>query len=160
MGYGIPGSDLVLDLVYNPVGASLPPDQIALEADYKKRLFADFDISFNGLYTITNMPISRFLHYLEREGKYEDYMQLLATNFNPHAARNVMCRSLISIGWDGALYDCDFNQMLELGLKGDKALSIWDIDSLNELQSLPIVFDQHCYGCSAGAGSSCSGSLA
>ncbi|MEO8636691.1 MAG: arsenosugar biosynthesis radical SAM (seleno)protein ArsS [Gemmatimonadales bacterium] len=158
LGYGKPGTRLTLDLVYNPVGAYLPGDQAGLERDYKRELGAAFGISFDRLFTITNMPIKRFLHDLEREDKLEAYMQLLIDNFNPQAALGVMCRSLVSVGWDGTVYDCDFNQMLELGL-GRTRRTIWDVGSLAEIQDIPIATGDHCYGCTAGAGSSCGGAV-
>ena len=159
LGYGQPGSSLELDLVYNPTGATLPPSQAALEADYRKRLHDDFGIAFNQLFTITNMPIKRFLHELERDGKLDAYMQLLIDHFNPRAALGVMCRNLVSVGWDGGLYDCDFNQMLGIEL-GHARTTLWDIERLDDIETRPIAFAQHCYGCTAGAGSSCGGSLA
>ncbi len=159
LGYGQPGSGLELDLVYNPVGASLPPAQAALEADYKRELAEHFGIRFNHLFTITNMPIRRFLHLLEREGRYESYMQTLLDAFNPQAAQGVMCRNLLSVDWRGHLYDCDFNQALDLPL-GNRSRTLWDIHSLSEIEALPIAFDAHCFGCTAGSGSSCGGALA
>lgn len=158
LGYGREGTDLLLHLVYNPVDFNLPPSQGQLEADYKEELRRLFGIEFNRLFTITNMPIKRFLHQLEREGKFQEYMELLVANFNPQAALGVMCRNLISIGWDGQIYDCDFNQMLEIPLGGRKR-TIWEIESFNDLSSEEIAFADHCYGCTAGAGSSCSGVL-
>jgi radical SAM/Cys-rich protein len=158
LGYGREGTSLFLHLVYNPVDFNLPPPQNQLEADYKEELRKIFGIEFNRLLTITNMPIKRFLHQLDREGKFEDYMNLLVSNFNPHAALGVMCRNLISIGWDGQIYDCDFNQMLEIPLGGRKR-TVWEIESFEELSSGDIAFDDHCYGCTAGTGSSCSGAL-
>lgn len=155
LGYG---TSLPLDLVYNPVGAFLPPSQAALELDYRTRLRNDFGIEFSRLLTITNMPISRFLHGLERDGKAADYQQLLLDNFNPHAVDGVMCRSMVSVGWDGQLYDCDFNQMLAMNLPGP-ARTIWDIDSLAAVDPR-IAVGPHCFGCTAGAGSSCGGALA
>ena len=158
IGYGQPGSGLPLDLVYNPVGAYLPCSQADLERDYKRALLDNFGISFNRLLTITNMPIKRFLHDLEREDKLDAYTQLLLDNFNPQAALGVMCRSPVSVGWDGTLYDCDFNQMLELDL-GRERRTIWDVGSLAEIGDLPIATGDHCYGCTAGAGSSCGGAV-
>jgi radical SAM/Cys-rich protein len=155
-GYGKEGSGLNLDLVYNPVGAHLPPAQAQLEADYKIKLKNDFDIEFNSLYCITNMPIKRFLFDLKRNNNYENYMQLLLDNFNPYAAQNVMCRDLVSISWDGQVFDCDFNQMLEIPL-GYKKTSIFDIESFSSVVERPIAVDSHCFGCTAGAGSSCGG---
>lgn len=159
LGYGCEGSPLELDLVYNPLGASLPPPQAALEATYRRELGEHFGIVFNRLFTITNMPIKRFLHLLEREGRYERYMQVLLDAFNPQAALHVMCRNLLSVSWDGELYDCDFNQALELPLGGGRRRSLWDITALAEVERGPIAFADHCYGCTAGAGSSCGGSL-
>ncbi len=158
LGYGKPGSGLELDLVYNPVGASLPPPQQKLEDDYRRELREHFGIVFNRLFTITNMPIKRFLHLLEREGRVEQYMQTLIDAFNPAAARNVMCRNLLSVSWDGQLYDCDFNQALELPLAGRRR-TLWDIEKLTDCERDPIAFAEHCFGCTAGAGSSCGGAL-
>jgi len=157
IGYGQPGSSLALNLVYNPLGASLPPPQEKLEADYKSHLRESFGIEFNRLFTITNMPIKRFADMLVREGKHESYMGLLANHFNPATVEHVMCRDLVSIGWDGKIYDCDFNQMLDLETPGGK--NIWEIDSFSELANSGIATDSHCFGCTAGAGSSCGGSL-
>lgn len=158
LGYGRPDSGLELDLVYNPIGAKLPPSQAALEHDYRERLADDFGIVFTRLFTITNMPIKRFLHELERDGELDSYMQLLIDNFNPRAALGVMCRNLVSVGWNGGLYDCDFNQMLGIDL-GRARTTLWDIERLDEIETRPIAFARHCYGCTAGAGSSCGGSL-
>lgn len=157
LGYGKENSGLKLDLVYNPGGASLPGNQESLEKDYKKQLKEHFDISFNQLYTITNLPISRFLEYLVENDKYETYMNLLIENFNPSAAMGVMCRNTISVSWDGKLYDCDFNQMLELTVNH----SITTISDFNQMQlnNRVIAVNKHCFGCTAGAGSSCQGSL-
>ena len=158
LGYGREGSGLVLNLVYNPVGPFLPPDQGELEADYHERLWEDFGIRFNQLYTITNMPIKRFLYDLKHRGKLEEYMTTLVNSFNVHNLDNLMCVDLISIGWDGQIYDCDFNQMLNIGV-GNKPQTIWDIPSLNALAKGEIAIADHCYGCTAGAGSSCGGQL-
>lgn len=158
MGYGRDGTELVLHLVYNPLGAFLPPRQDELEKDYRKELRALFGIEFSRLFTVTNMPIKRFLRDLERTGKLQEYMELLLAHFNPEAALGVMCRSLVSVSWDGRLYDCDFNQMLEIGL-GRTSMTIWDIESLDETQAVPIAVAGHCFGCTAGAGSSCLGAL-
>lgn len=157
VGYGIPGSDLKLDLVYNPSGAFLPGNQKALESDFKKALKEEFNINFNSLFAITNLPISRFLDYLIASENYEDYMYALVEAFNPKAVENVMCKNTISVGWDGHLYDCDFNQMLNLKLKGPAA-HIKDFDEVL-LKERSIQISQHCYGCTAGAGSSCQGSV-
>ncbi|MGH8128241.1 MAG: arsenosugar biosynthesis radical SAM (seleno)protein ArsS [Gammaproteobacteria bacterium] len=159
LGYGQPDSDLELDLVYNPLGASLPPSQTELEATYREELSEHFGIVFNNLFTITNMPIKRFLHQLILEGRYDSYMQTLLEAFNPRAAEGVMCRNLLSVSWDGELYDCDFNQALELPL-GNRRRSLWDIETLAEIDQGHIAFGEHCYGCTAGAGSSCGGALA
>jgi len=158
IGYGMPGSRLALDLVYNPGGASLPPPQEQLEARYRDELRTLFGIEFGRLLTITNMPIQRFADQLRRRGEYDAYMRLLVASFNPAAAAGVMCRSLVSVGWDGRLYDCDFNQMLELPI-GAAARTIWDVDDLRELVAGRIATAAHCFGCTAGAGSSCGGSL-
>jgi radical SAM/Cys-rich protein len=158
LGYGRSDSGLELDLVYNPGGASLPPSQMALEADYRQRLMDDFGIVFNRLFTLANMPIKRFAHALERDGQHARYMQLLIDHFNPRAAEAVMCRNLVSVGWDGTLYDCDFNQMLALPAAG-KRRTLWDIARLDAIDDGNIVFRDHCYGCTAGAGSSCGGAL-
>ncbi len=159
LGYGQPGTGLELDLVYNPGGAFLPPAQASLELDYKRILAQDFGIVFNRLFTITNMPIKRWAVWLHQQGKHEQYMQLLVDSFNPSAAAGVMCRNTVSVGYDGRLYDCDFNQMLELDA-GNRRQSIWDIDTLADLQNNPIALDDHCFGCTAGAGSSCGGTTA
>ena len=158
LGYGVEGSGLKLNLVYNPVGPYLPAAQFSLEADYKRELKTKFDIVFNQLYTITNMPINRFKLHLEKSGQYEAYMEKLLTSFNPSAAAGVMCRNLISVSWEGKLYDCDFNQMLEIEAEGKpgKAPSIFDFD-FAQLMARRIRFDDHCLGCTAGAGSSCGG---
>ncbi|MDQ2971592.1 MAG: arsenosugar biosynthesis radical SAM protein ArsS [Pseudomonadota bacterium] len=156
LGYGREGSGLELDLVYNPLGASLPPPQLQLEAEYKRELAEHFGIVFNHLFTITNMPIKRFLHLLERECRHERYMQTLLDAFNPAAALGVMCRNLLSVSWDGQMYDCDFNQALELPL-GGRRRTLWEIDSFAQIEKEAIAFADHCYGCTAGAGSSCGG---
>jgi radical SAM/Cys-rich protein len=158
VGYGKPGTGLVLNLVYNPGGAFLPPDQGTLEATYKQRLRDDFGVHFNQLFTLTNMPIKRFRDDLNRAGRLNDYLGLLHDNFNHATVGDVMCRDQISISWDGRLYDCDFNQMLDLEVEGSQR-TIWDVQSLDELVNQPIVVASHCYGCTAGAGSSCGGSL-
>lgn len=157
LGYGQAGSGLVLNLVYNPGGAFLPPAQQALQHDYKQRLLDDFGIEFNQLFTITNMPIKRYRHVLEREGELEAYMQLLLDNFNAGAAMGVMCTNLVSVGFDGQIYDCDFNQMLEMPVAG-QARHVMAINHLDEITQ-DIVVANHCFGCTAGAGSSCGGSL-
>jgi radical SAM/Cys-rich protein len=159
LGYGHSNSGLALNLVYNPVGAFLPPKQEAIEAQFKKELRTKYDIEFNRLYTITNMPISRFLEFLVESGNYEQYMTRLANAFNPAAAAGVMCRHTLSVGWDGRLYDCDFNQMLELPVDREAPSHIRDFDAAR-LHHRRIVTRNHCYGCTAGSGSSCGGSVA
>ncbi|MEP5612720.1 MAG: arsenosugar biosynthesis radical SAM (seleno)protein ArsS [Cyclobacteriaceae bacterium] len=156
VGFGKSNSDLQLDLVYNPAGAFLPGDQHALESQFKRKL-QEYDIVFDNLFAITNLPVSRFLEYLVRSEKYEDYMEELVNAFNPVAAEGVMCRNTISVGWDGYLYDCDFNQMLELKVKGSNHVSDFNAE---ELSQRDIIVNQHCYGCTAGAGSSCGGTTA
>jgi radical SAM/Cys-rich protein len=158
LGYGRPDSPLALDLVYNPSGATLPPPQAELEATYRRELKERFGIEFHRLLAITNMPIRRFARALEREGRTDAYHSLLVAHFNPEAVSEVMCRSLVSIGYDGRLHDCDFNQMLDLPL-GGKARTIWDVTDLAELEGDRIATARHCYGCTAGAGSSCGGTL-
>jgi radical SAM/Cys-rich protein len=156
-GYGKEETGLVLNLVYNPAGAFLPPSQAALEKEFKKALMDKYGIGFNNLFAITNLPISRFLDYLLQTGNYEKYMEKLVDAYNPIAAQNVMCRNTISVGWDGYLYDCDFNQMLELKLAcSSNHISHFNIESLI---SRNIIIGQHCYGCTAGAGSSCGGAV-
>ena len=159
VGYGIEGSGLLLNLVYNPAGAFLPPSQTALEKEYKAELLKQHNIFFNHLYVITNMPISRYLDYLLVSGNYEKYMDKLVNAFNGAAAKSVMCRNTISISWDGYLYDCDFNQMLDLKVncRHSQHLSDFDLHTINQRN---IVLNQHCYGCTAGAGSSCGGAVA
>ena len=157
VGYGMPKSNLQLDLVYNPSGAFLPGDQIAMEKNFKKALKEDFNIDFHNLFAITNLPISRFLDYLIASDNYEDYMFALVEAYNPQAVQSVMCTNTISVSWDGWLYDCDFNQMLNLKV----ASKVKHISAYNEelLQNRDIIINQHCYGCTAGAGSSCQGSV-
>jgi len=156
LGYGKEGSGLLLNLVYNPVGAYLPPAQEAIELQFKEELKKRHNLVFNNLYVITNMPINRFRHFLERADLYESYMQKLVNAFNPVAAEGVMCRSLISVGYDGTLYDCDFNQMLNMPVSNGLPNTIWDFQ-LDRLAGRNIVFDSHCFCCTAGAGSSCGG---
>jgi len=158
IGYGKESSGLELDLVYNPAGAFLPASQAQLQADFKKELRHLFGIEFNQLYSITNMPISRYLEYLAESGNLDDYMQKLVNVYNPAAVAGVMCRNTISVGWDGYLYDCDFNQMLEIPVEPEKVQHLRDFD-LKVLESRNIRVDQHCYGCTAGSGSSCGGSI-
>lgn len=159
VGYGVEGSPLKLNLVFNPSGAFLPASQADLELQFKRKLSAQYEVQFNSLFTITNIPISRFLEYLLRSGNYENYMEKLINSYNIAAAANVMCRTTISVGWDGYLYDCDFNQMLELKVDTPKTQHIkdWDTAALKERN---IIVNQHCFGCTAGAGSSCGGATA
>jgi len=157
VGYGKEESKLILNLVYNPAGAFLPASQSSLEKEFKQSLKSKFDIEFNNLYVITNMPISRYLDYLLNSGNYEKYMQKLTDAYNSSAAENVMCRNTISVGWNGFLYDCDFNQMLELKVSNsNKHIGNFNADELNKRD---ILIGQHCYGCTAGSGSSCGGAV-
>jgi radical SAM/Cys-rich protein len=167
-GYGMPGSKLRLDLVFNPVGYGLPPAQAPLEADYKRELLARYGIHFHTLWTITNMPIKRFEHALRRDGKFEMYMGKLTAAHNAANVENVMCRDLVSVGWQGSVYDCDFNQMLQMPLEGpggeehfveERSRKLWDFTP-GELLDRLIKTANHCFGCTAGAGSSCTGALA
>ncbi len=147
-----------LNLVYNPSGAFLPGSQVELEAAYKSELKESFGIDFDHLYTITNMPISRFASFLRRAGQLEEYQRLLIDAFNPAAIENLMCRSTLSVGWRGEVYDCDFNQMLDMQLRNGKPLYLWDIDP-DTLAERSILTGDHCFGCTAGAGSSCGGAI-
>jgi radical SAM/Cys-rich protein len=157
-GYGKEGTGLILNLVYNPAGAFMPPPQASLEREYKQALEERYGIEFNNLFAITNLPISRFLDYLLQSGNYEKYMEKLVNAYNPVAAANVMCRNTISIGWDGYLYDCDFNQMLDLKVGcSSKHISQFNAATLSNRN---IIIGQHCYGCTAGSGSSCGGTVA
>jgi radical SAM/Cys-rich protein len=162
LGYGrgeaLPSRRLALDLVYNPVGAFLPPAQSQLEADYRDALEHGFGIVFDRLLTITNMPIKRFAHELHRDGRYEAYMELLVDHFNTENLDGLMCRHLVSVAHDGTLYDCDFNQALEIPRPGARK-TIFDVDDLGDLESDRIATAAHCFGCTAGAGSSCGGAL-
>ncbi len=159
VGYGRAASGLALNLVYNPAGAFLPAEQSGLERDFKARLLADFGIEFNNLFCITNMPISRYLEYLINSDNYETYMSTLVNAFNPTAAAGVMCRNTISVGWDGRLFDCDFNQMLDLSVTAEAPQTLDSFDR-SKLEARSIVINQHCFGCTAGSGSSCGGSTA
>jgi radical SAM/Cys-rich protein len=159
LGYGKDGSPLKLVLVANPVGAFLPGNQASLEVEWKRELLKNHGVRFNNLYTITNMPISRFLEWLLESGNLEGYMARLVTAFNPVAAASVMCRNTISIGWEGTIHDCDFNQMLDLPVERGAPRHVRDFD-LAALERRAIVTDRHCFGCTAGAGSSCGGAVA
>ncbi len=157
VGYGIEGSDLTLDLVYNPSGAYLPGDQMSLELEFKRQLKRKYNITFNSLYAITNLPVARFLDYLIESKNYERYMTELIEAYNPGTVDGLMCRNTISVSWDGFVYDCDFNQMLDLKV----AANSQHIDNfdLEALLNRDVVVNQHCYGCTAGAGSSCGGEI-
>ena len=160
LGYGC-DPELPLHLVYNPVGPFLPPAQEELEADFKRELDAHFGIVFNKLYTITNLPIGRFASYLRHNGKLEEYIQLLIDAFNPATISGLMCRNTISVGWRGEVYDCDFNQQLGMqwsSNSGSKPLFLWNID-LNSLEGREVMTGDHCFGCTAGAGSTCGGAI-
>jgi len=160
LGYGI-DPELPLHLVYNPVGAFLPPSQAELEADYKRELKKHFGVVFNNLYTLANLPIGRFASYLRHNNQLEDYMQLLVSAFNPATIDGLMCRNTISVGWRGEVYDCDFNQQLRMqwpGNGGSERLFLWDIDP-DKIENREIMTGDHCFGCTAGAGSSCGGAI-
>lgn len=160
LGYGQADSNLVLNLVYNPVGPHLPPPQATLEQDYKRILGEQFGIVFHQLYCLTNMPITRYATHLKLRGEYDDYTEMLEYSFNTATLDQVMCRNLISIGWDGSIYDCDFNQMLDLRVRdrAGKALNIASL-ALDQIFDRPITIGDHCYACTAGCGSSCGGAL-
>lgn len=160
LGYGAPESGLVLNLVYNPVGPYLPPPQEKLELDYKRILKEQFDIQFNHLYCLSNMPITRYATHLKLRGEYDRYLELLESNFNHGTVEQLMCRNLVSVGWDGSIYDCDFNQMLDLPLVDTSGarLSIATL-TLDQVRDRPITLGDHCYACTAGSGSSCGGAL-
>ncbi len=159
LGYGT-ASTLLLNLVYNPVGSTLPPEQAQLEVDYKRELKEHFGIVFNQLYAITNMPIARFTSYLKRKNAYADYMQLLLDHFNPSSVDGLMCRDTISVDWEGRIYDCDFNQQLQMQHKqSNESIYLWRLN-LEDWLNIPIKTDHHCYGCTAGQGSSCGGATA
>ena len=158
VGYGKTNSNLKLDLVYNPSGAFLPPDQELLEKKFKEKLYNNFKIEFNNLFTITNLPISRFLDYLIASENYEEYMETLVSRFNPNATKELMCKNTISVSWEGYIYDCDFNQMLDLKINS-KNNTVFKC-KIQGLVDKKIQVSQHCYGCTAGAGSSCQGTIA
>ncbi|MBT8113935.1 MAG: DUF3641 domain-containing protein, partial [Arenicella sp.] len=157
LGYGVKDG-LTLDLVYNPGGAFLPPAQASLEQDYRTMLADNFDIRFSNLLAITNIPINRFAHSLQRDGQLDEYQQLLVDNFNPENIAGLMCRFLVNLDWQGRVYDCDFNQMLEIPFAGDQPKYLWDIE-VGDVKGSPIATNRHCFGCTAGAGSSCGGTL-
>jgi radical SAM/Cys-rich protein len=147
-----------MDLVYNPSGAFFPGEKSELERDFKEALLADFGINFNSLFTITNLPISRFLEYLVASDNYEEYMEKLILSYNPSAVSEVMCRNTISIDWKGFIYDCDFNQMLEMKVENQSTQHVSEF-KLEEIENRNILVNQHCFGCTAGAGSSCQGTV-
>jgi len=157
LGYGV-DLELPLHLVYNPADAFLPPSQPELEADYKRELKKHFGIVFNNLYTLTNLPIGRFAAYLRHNNKLDEYMQLLIEAFNPATIEGLMCRKTISIGWRGEVYDCDFNQQLEMQWNNGQLVFLWDVDP-DSLENREIMTGNHCFGCTAGAGSSCGGAI-
>ena len=158
VGYGVEGSGLTLNLVYNPGGAFLPPPQASIEADFKRELLARHGVTFDRLYTITNMPIKRFLEYLRRSGNEERYMRRLLDAFNPASVAGLMCRTTLSVDWTGRLYDCDFNQMLELGVDAALPQTISEFDP-EQFEGRAVSTDAHCFGCTAGSGSSCGGAV-
>ncbi len=159
IGYGIDGTGLVLNLVYNPCGAYLPPSQGSIEADFKRELKRRYGVSFNNLFTLTNMPVGRFLNFLRGSNNLIPYLRRLQESFNPVAAENVMCREMVSVAWDGSLYDCDFNQMLGLKCNHGAPNHLRDFD-YERIVNRKIVTGIHCYGCTAGSGSSCTGAVA
>jgi len=157
LGYG-KAVDLPLHLVYNPVGAFLPGSQAEMEADFKRELFLHFGIVFNKLYSITNLPIGRFAAYLRHNDKLDEYMEMVINAFNPATIDGLMCRNTISVGWRGEVYDCDFNQQLGLQWKNGATVFLWDIDP-HKIDNRKITTGNHCFGCTAGAGSSCAGAI-
>jgi radical SAM/Cys-rich protein len=159
IGYG--RGELPLSLVYNPIAPSLAPDQTELEARYRDELDRNFGVAFDRLLTLNNMPINRFAAQLDREGRHAEYMSLLANHFNPATVTGLMCRTVMSVGWQGDLYDCDFNQMLAIPLRvNGRALTVHALEDLGELAGTRIATASHCFGCTAGAGSSCGGAIA
>ena len=158
LGYGAEGSGLVLNLVYNPAGAFLPPDEAELQQDYRRELAAHFGIRFNRLYALANLPIARFASYLKRQNRYEDYLTLLRESFNPATVEGLMCRNTLNVSWTGEVFDCDFNQMLDLPAAATGRRKLWDVDP-ETLDGQPIATGEHCFGCTAGAGSSCGGAI-
>ena len=157
LGYGIDPS-LSLDLVYNPGGAFLPPPQAGLEIDYRKMLNENFGIKFTSLLAITNIPVNRFAHALQRDGELVPYQQLLVDNFNSSTVEQLMCRHLVNLDWEGRVFDCDFNQMLDIPMGGGSEKYLWDMD-FNDIEGQKVATNRHCFGCTAGAGSSCGGVL-
>ena len=160
LGYGKEGTGLLLNLITNPVGAFLPGNQASLEKEWKRQLKRRYDIEFNNLYTITNLPIGRFAAYLRHNNNLEEYMELLINAFNPATIDCLMCRNTISVGWRGEVYDCDFNQQLEMQWQNsdESGFFLWDVDP-DKIDNREIMTGEHCFGCTAGAGSSCGGAL-
>jgi radical SAM/Cys-rich protein len=160
LGYGVDDPDLQLNLVYNPNGAFLPPDQAELEADYKREMKKHFNISFNKLYVLTNLPIARFAKWLKKNDEYESYMQLLKDSFNSSTVNGLMCRNTVSVSWKGEVYDCDFNQMMNMPFTDNSgaSLKLWQMDE-RRFEGRAIATADHCFGCTAGSGSSCGGTL-
>lgn len=158
IGYAHPGSSLMLDLVHNPSGAYLPGGQDALEHEYRTRLFDRYGILFNRLFCITNMPVGRYLEFLKKSGNFDDYMSELACAFNPYAVENLMCKNTLSVDYNGKLYNCDFNQVLELPIAFNRKENLFDLQP-EDLTGGEVVTGNHCYGCTAGAGSSCQGTI-
>ena len=158
LGYGNSNTKLQLNLVYNPINPTLPPPQEKLENDYKKRLFQKYKITFNKLYTITNMPINRYEDFLKMTGEFEQYFDLLKANFNQQNLKNLMCKKTISVDWEGKIYDCDFNQQIKLN-STDGPKNIFELLNYNSSFDYQIAANNHCFACTAGAGSSCGGSL-
>jgi radical SAM/Cys-rich protein len=156
-GYGV-DQELRLDLVYNPGGAFLPPAQAGLEQDYRDMLGTKFGIQFTGLLALANLPVNRFAHALKRDGELDDYQRLLVDNFNADTVEGLMCRHLLNLDWEGRVFDCDFNQMLDMPLAGEQPRFLWDL-SIHTVDGLPVATARHCFGCTAGAGSSCGGAL-
>jgi len=161
IGYGVEGTGLNLDLIYNPLGAFLPPEQSALEAQYRTELAEHFGIVFNSLFTMTNIPIKRFADFLHRRGELAKYMELLVRNFNPATVKGVMCTNLVSVGYTGKMYDCDFNQQMDANMvlensakPKEEGSSVFDLESLDQLRGSKVATDNHCFGCTAGNGSS------
>jgi radical SAM/Cys-rich protein len=155
----VEGTGLVVNLVYNPAGAFLPPSQKGIEADFKRELKDRYGVNFSNLYSITNMPVGRFLKFLKSSGNLAFYMDRLISSYSAQAAESVMCRNTLSVGWDGSLYDCDFNQMLGLKCGWGAPYNIEDFD-IKKLNTRRVITGPHCYGCTAGAGSSCTGEVA
>jgi len=158
LGYGREGSGLLLNLVYNPVGPQLPPNQYELENAYKDKLYEEFGIIFNRLYTITNMPITRYERYLKALGQYDSYVELLGKNFNPSTLKGLMCTNTLNVGWDGKFYDCDFNHAIDMPMTNGRLLTVFN-SNLEDIENRLVRVGDHCFGCTAGSGSSCQGAV-